>query len=277
MSVPSRHPAGTPTGGQFAASARTEADVDLVSAASDDAASNEYTHIGFTADNGKKWAANGFAPHRAMGWACEGFNPSVAREWTELGVHDPKVAREWCYGGPGTTSPERAQPWIEAGFGDDDIDCADGWASCGFDGRAAGWWRAAGFDVVEHGAAADWRKAGYEAGETISLRAEGFHPSMMSPTLHRTGQAPFKIKDSTNGAVYMIRAISDPSFADGRGCPGATHEMVGEHEVRLGRLEPVTGKRVAVPGWTKARKGVAADFVCDQDPDFEPLRGYLGE
>lgn len=279
MSVPSRHPAGTPTGGQFAASARGEADVDLTDPTADPIPAGPdiegYTSLGFTADNGTEWAENGFSPHRAMDWVSEGFGPTDAHEWTALGVEDPHAARRWTYAGPGTTTPERTRPWIDAGFNsDDDQDYADGWASYGFEPKDAGLWRAAGF---EHHEAVDWHKAGYEPGDSIGLRAEGFHPSKLSPTLHRTGRAPFKVKDSSNGAVYMVRAINDPSYAEDHGCPGATHEMVGEHEVRLGRLEPVTGKRVAVPGWTKERKGVAADFVSDQDPDFEPLRGYLGE
>ncbi len=52
--------------------------------------------------------------------------------------------------------------------------------------------------------------------------------------------------------------------------------MIGQHETRLGRLKSTGEPRCSVPGWGE-RKGVPVHSVCDEDPDFAPLPGYLGE
>lgn len=290
MTTQHRQPAGTPSGGQFAAGAKAESNVGL---APEQDPLSAYRTLGFTSDNAVEWQKHGIAPNSALAWAVAAIGPSEAAEWTALGVTDPNVARRWGYAGPGTVTASRARPWIEAGFGNDDIDMADDWGKRGFTGEQAGRWLTAGFGKDEAGEAEAWHKARYFSRDAAELRAEGFTPDKLSPTLFRTGETAFQVAQGTrgHGALYTVRAVPSEQYAADHGCPGATHMLVGAHETRFGRLEALgphdtpTGRldalgalrRRNVPGWSAERKGVKANFVCDQDPDWEPLCGYVGE
>lgn len=95
----------------------------------------------------------------------------------------------------------------------------------------------------------------------------------LSPRLARSyDRTAFQVK---GGACYEMRRLGPDEAAD-KGCPTATHALLGHHEERLGRVEVATGLLSRVPGWSD-RKGLRASFVCDDDPDFDPLPGYIGQ
>ncbi|MDQ2737927.1 MAG: hypothetical protein M3Y35_04730 [Actinomycetota bacterium] len=252
----------------------------------------KWEDAGFEPDDAHEWHAAGFWPERAaewrqhddstpqqaMDWGVEGFGPAPAAGYKKVGVPTGADAAKWARSGYGTTTPDRVRPWTEAGFTAEDADSADDWGKRGFAGEEAGSWLRAGFNTDEAAIAEMWHDSGYpDPKEAQSLRADGFRPGMLSPTLYRRGSTAFKI--AQGNAIYEVRTTTPQDAAD-HGCPGATHVMAGGHEVRYGRLIPATGKwgkRLKMtPGWSQ-RRSVAADFVCDEDPVWQPLRGYVGE
>jgi hypothetical protein len=98
------------------------------------------------------------------------------------------------------------------------------------------------------------------------------NPALSPRLAHPGDRTAFQIKD---GACYELRRLTPGEAAD-KGCPTATHALRGRHEERLGRVEVATGRISKVPGWS-SRKGLRASFVCDDDPGFEPLPGYVGQ
>lgn len=95
----------------------------------------------------------------------------------------------------------------------------------------------------------------------------------LSLTLVNEGKTAFKVEHGD--ATYHLEEV-DHDVANHVGCPDATHRLIGAHEIRYGRIEHCAVVRVAVPGWPD-RKGARAVFVSDEDPNFEPLQGFVGE
>ena len=85
--------------------------------------------------------------------------------------------------------------------------------------------------------------------EAAELRRLGFHPSQMSSRLVRAGETAFQIP---GGADCTMRAVPDADFAQRHGCPGATHMMIGQREIRFGRLE--RGRRPPREGARRVRR-----------------------
>jgi len=238
-------------------------------------------------------------------WAAEGIGADESRLWAEAGVINPAIAAKWNRSGPGGNANFNA-PWIKAGFDPETgMDEADAWSGFSFGAGDAGEWKRNGFDpatadvwrsrgigpirsarwrAAEFGptAARRWHGLGYEdPEEAMVLRSGGFDPQLQgSPNLFRAGRAPFKVKPEHKGhqtATYELYAISSAQAADA-GCVGCTHLIVAPvtGTVRYGVMRPVTGKRVRSNQVVGHNLAVLAAFSSPNDPDFEPLRGYLG-
>ena len=78
------------------------------------------------------------------------------------------------------------------------------------------------------------------------------------------------------GATYWLREI-DADEAEAYGCDGSTHMVIGRTGYMIGKVTPITGRVVRVPGWP-SRRGTLAWFTQWGAPETgEPFKGWVGE